>query len=144
MAVKVKPPLNVKRPSDELVVVDVYGGAQTPSKPVNLVQNLLEQTSNGLGKALSSVGGVGGLLNSAAGILINNKGINGKDFAKNLKVSIHIRHCWRMNWVGTCLMCSTPMSFNPHPPLLADEFIGHQPRIGRCWWFQSTSAIAGG
>ena len=82
MAVKVKPPLNVKRPSDELVVVDVYGGGQTPSKPVNLVQNLLEQTSNGLGKALSSVGGVGGLLNSAAGILINNKGINGKDFAK--------------------------------------------------------------
>ena len=59
MAVKVKPPLNVKRPSDELVVVDVYGGGQTPSKPVNLVQNLLEQTSNGLGKALSSVGGVG-------------------------------------------------------------------------------------
>ena len=36
-------------------------------------------------------------------------------------VSIHIRHCWRMNSACTGCPCGLPVSFNPHSPLLANE-----------------------
>ena len=37
-------------------------------------------------------------------------------------VSIHIRHCWRMNSDKTMTRSQTLISFNPHSPLLANEF----------------------
>ena len=36
-------------------------------------------------------------------------------------VSIHIRHCWRMNYYRLHVYMSTPACFNPHSPLLANE-----------------------
>ena len=80
-------------------------------------------------------------------------------------VSIHIRHCWRMNAVGAAAHARAGR-FNPHSPLLANEY-SHGRAVDRvakvsihirhCWrmnfigcigsinsgLFQSTFAIAG-
>ena len=39
-------------------------------------------------------------------------------------VSIHIRHCWRMKCLDQWQACRYNSSFNPHSPLLANEFVG--------------------
>ena len=59
----------------------------------------------------------------------------------NRGVSIHIRHCWRMNGKSTEQLLRE-MGFNPHSPLLANELrqAGTQRTPGQ---FQSTFAIAG-
>ena len=57
-------------------------------------------------------------------------------------VSIHIRHCWRMNFYVVFTQQLTTRCFNPHSPLLANELI--QPTSSEWQWvFQSTFAIAG-
>ncbi len=44
-------------------------------------------------------------------------------------VSIHIRHCWRMNYYMRNNTLLLSAGFNPHSPLLANEF-GHGSRLG--------------
>ena len=59
-------------------------------------------------------------------------------------VSIHIRHCWRMNFAykqqayGAEKLC-----FNPHSPLLANELFAQTITGNAASLFQSTFAIAG-
>ena len=36
-------------------------------------------------------------------------------------VSIHIRHCWRMNYCRAVIKAANHLCFNPHSPLLANE-----------------------
>ena len=43
-------------------------------------------------------------------------------FVAGCPVSIHIRHCWRMNFLRTVSTQRPPPCFNPHSPLLANEF----------------------
>ena len=66
-------------------------------------------------------------------------------------VSIHIRHCWRMNSCLLCLTVQTPSSFNPHSPLLANEFIDLgvlefgilvSIHIRHCWRMNSLEGVA--
>jgi len=57
-------------------------------------------------------------------------------------VSIHIRHCWRMNC--RCRSASGGLKgFNPHSPLLANELYATMIALLLCMLFQSTFAIAG-
>ena len=45
-------------------------------------------------------------------------------------VSIHIRHCWRMNFVSPVISAIT-RCFNPHSPLLANELaLGWDDAVG--------------
>ena len=62
----------------------------------------------------------------------------------NGSVSIHIRHCWRMNCCCQGPAGSTRWTgFNPHSPLLANEFKGSGDEVKFDFVFQSTFAIAG-
>ena len=45
-----------------------------------------------------------------------------------IDVSIHIRHCWRMNFLHAFCQHPSLKSFNPHSPLLANEF-AQGPRL---------------
>ncbi len=64
--------------------------------------------------------------------LLANEFWAGCQCARRVKpVSIHIRHCWRMNFHGPVQLRHATMGFNPHSPLLANEF--HPPTAQRVW-----------
>ena len=48
--------------------------------------------------------------------------------ARQRAVSIHIRHCWRMNSCVVQPVSDCCLSFNPHSPLLANELCPHRRR----------------
>ena len=74
--------------------------------------------------------------------LLANEFLHGWGDGAGCGVSIHIRHCWRMNYRGSIKNNHGTNRFNPHSPLLANELIFDARRLNTIG-FQSTFAIAG-
>ncbi len=71
----------------------------------------------------------------------------------SLRVSIHIRHCWRMNFAMQGVTDFMGSRFNPHSPLLANEFSedgrtgsnrGVSIHIRHCWRMNSHACSGAG
>lgn len=84
MSVKVKPPLFVGKPDDKLVVVDVYGGGETPDGPTNLLESISDVTGGAIKKALGINTNAPKLFKTAADAILSGKSFKPQDFAKTV------------------------------------------------------------